>query len=145
MEYGLFNVSNRIEGLIRTTGLNDYAFSKESGIPYSTLKKWLNQNPKIYVYQVEKICGIFRITLPEFFKEHVTEMDYEEYALRFLFSKLSPEQRKQQLELCGSCQYLCTPAWKMNTGMILLLKKRQKILMMHPGLHMDIPAARSPV
>ena len=99
MEYGLFNVSNRIEGLIRTTGLNDYAFSKESGIPYSTLKKWLNENPKIYVYQVEKICGIFRITLPEFFKEHVTEMDYEEYALQFLFSKLSPEQRKQQLEL----------------------------------------------
>ncbi len=55
-----------LKELMRTRGISLYYISKQSGIPYSTLKSHIQRDSQLSVREIQKICTALDISLQQF-------------------------------------------------------------------------------
>lgn len=69
----------KIKELMSERKWSIYRLSKESDIPYSSLNSMFNKNNYPTIPTLEKICAAFRITLSEFFSDHITPFNAADF------------------------------------------------------------------
>ena len=63
----ILNTNARLDELLRARNTNIFQFSKDSGIPYSTLANPRYRSTQLSVYTIELICKALGISMAEFF------------------------------------------------------------------------------
>lgn len=63
----ILNTNARLDELLRARNTNIFQFSKDSGIPYSTLANPRYRKTQLSVDTIELICNALGISMAEFF------------------------------------------------------------------------------
>lgn len=63
----ILNTNARLDELLRARNTNIFQFSKDSGIPYSTLANPRYRGTQLSVDTIEWICEALKISMAEFF------------------------------------------------------------------------------
>ena len=63
----ILNTNARLDELLRDRNTNIFQFSKDSGIPYSTLANPLYRGTQLSVDTIELICRALGISMADFF------------------------------------------------------------------------------
>lgn len=61
------NTNARLDELLQDQNMTAFQFSKESGIPYSTLANPRYRRTQLSVDTIEWICNVLKISMAEFF------------------------------------------------------------------------------
>ena len=65
----ILNTNARLDELLRARNTNIFQFSKDSGIPYSTLANPRYRKTQLSVDTIELVCKALGISLSEFFAD----------------------------------------------------------------------------
>ena len=65
----ILNTNARLDELLRARNTNIFQFSKDSGIPYSTLANPRYRKTQLSVDTIELVCKALCISLSEFFAD----------------------------------------------------------------------------
>ena len=90
----MFNVLERLQELREARGLSVYKLAKLSGIPQSTIATWYQKNLYPPVDKLEIICGVFGISLSEFFSTGpLKSLNPEQETLLDRWNRLSTKEK----------------------------------------------------
>ena len=65
------NTNARLDELLQDRNMTVFQFSKESGIPYSTLANPRYRGTQLSVDTIEWICKALKISMAEFFSDEI--------------------------------------------------------------------------
>lgn len=96
----MFNVLERLQELREARGLSVYKLAKLSGIPQSTIATWYQKNLYPPVDKLEIICGVFGISLSEFFSTGpLNSLNPEQETLLDRWNRLSTKEKDSILSV----------------------------------------------
>ena len=81
---------------------SEYQLAEHSGIPQSTISSWYRKKQIPTIPSLEKICAAFNMTLPQFFADESTHLQFlteEQQEVLDAFGRLKKEQQQAILRL----------------------------------------------
>ena len=90
------NVNKRILGLCKEKGWSEYRLAAESDIPNSSINAMFKQNQTPTIYNLQKICNAFHISLSQFFDNELFR-GTETPTFIALWNKLNENEREKVL------------------------------------------------
>ena len=98
-----FDILGKIEKERLKRGWSEYTLAQNSNIAQSTISTWYIKKLQPSVASIEHICDGLGISLSQFFSdEKVNDIPTEQQELYDLWSKLTPEQRKNLINFLKS-------------------------------------------
>ncbi|MEG1999914.1 MAG: helix-turn-helix domain-containing protein [Evtepia sp.] len=90
------NVLDKIRMQMSEWGVSEYQLSKLSGVPQSTINSLFRKNNVPTIPTLEKICGVFEMSLAEFFAEgtKISELTPEQVIMFEKWSNLREKQKE---------------------------------------------------
>lgn len=90
------NVIKKLIELREKSGLSDYRIAKEAGLSPSTVSNIFTRNTVPRVDTLESVCGVFGVTLAQFFQENeeMALLSEEEIEMLSKWKTLSEKKKK---------------------------------------------------
>lgn len=96
------NVNKRILELCKQKGWTEYRLAKETNIPNSSINAMFKNNHVPSIYNLQKICNAFQITLSQFFNSTLFQQDVTTSIYIELWNQLSiPDKEKVLIYIYG--------------------------------------------
>lgn len=91
------NVNKRILELCKQKEWTEYRLSKETKIPNSSINAMLKNNHMPTIYNLQKICSAFQITLSQFFDSNLFQQETKTQLYTALWNQLSQSDQEKVL------------------------------------------------
>ena len=91
------NVNKRILELCKQKEWTEYRLSKETKIPNSSINAMFKNNHMPTIYNLQKICGAFQMTLSQFFDSDLFHQENKTQLYTSLWNQLSQSDQEKVL------------------------------------------------